>query len=175
MRRSLTIMTMTLMALALAAVPTLAGGGLHAGGGGGGLCRGFADGDVVELDDNCFDGTGHRLDAGATLTIRNRGQLPHTYTALDGSFDTGTLQPGEETELILTEPGVLPVRCTLHSDASGNGMSGLLVVEDNDVPMDMAAAEEEPAASRAWAWWLAGVAAVAGATGLAGRLVAARR
>lgn len=173
MSRILTMLTLVLMALAMSATPTLAGGG-YAGGGGHGECRGFAEGELIELDDNCFDGIGQQVAAGTRLTVRNRGQLPHTYTAVDGSFDTGTLEPGEATSLEVPEPGTWPVRCTLHSDAAGSGMAGLLVVSD-EVSMEPAAAGDDGEATGGWIWWVLGAAVTttAGAL-LARRLTGAR-
>jgi hypothetical protein len=124
MSRLVTTTVLTVLALALAA-PAFAGGV-----GGGGPCRGFSDGDELLLQDLCIDGIGHTVEVGTTLTVRNEGQIHHDLTAVDGSFGTGTLDPGEEAELELTEPGAVPVYCTLHASTDGYGMAGLLVVMD---------------------------------------------
>ncbi len=110
------------------AVPAvaLAGGGMRQAG----ACPGFAEGAEVSMLDGCFDGVAHFAAAGAALTIVNDGAAPHTYTAVDGSFDTGTMEAGEEFTLDGIAPGVYRVYCTLHGTASGNGMAGVLVVGD---------------------------------------------
>lgn len=131
MARTLVTLCGTVLLL-LVGVPALAGGGGH----GGSLCRGFSDGDRVALVDNCFDGIGHTVEVGTTLSVRNEGLLPHTLTAVDGSLDTGILQPGEVAQVELTEPGAIPIYCTLHATSDGQGMAGLLVVTtaDGEVP-----------------------------------------
>lgn len=115
--------------------------GAAAGGGGGGLgaCAGFASGDTVTMRDNCFEGTAH-FAGGDTITILNEGQMDHTYTAVDGAFDTGALRSGETAD-IDAEPGIHRVYCTLHSTPDGEGMAGVLIVGDPA----LAAAEIRPA------------------------------
>lgn len=122
--RMLTLTALTVTALAVA-IPALAGGGGHAGG----ACEAYASGDVTEvvLRDNCFAPVSATAPAAGTVTIRNDGRQPHTYTAVDGSFDTGVLQPGDSTTVELPKTsGTLPVYCTLHADAAGNGMAGTI-------------------------------------------------
>ena len=114
-----------LLAGALLLIPGTAYAG---GGGGGGICPGFAEGTVISMWDSCFSGTAHFAPAGASLTVSNDGGLPHTFTAADGSFDSGTLQPGETFELIVDEPQIVRVFCSLHGTAQGDGMAGVLVV-----------------------------------------------
>ena len=117
----------------------------------------------ARLEDNCFDGVGHVVPPGTALTVRNSGQLPHTYTAVDGSFDTGRLQPGESAELTDLAPGAWPVRCTLHSSVDGGGMTGMLVVADNP-GLELAAATSDATSSGGnLGWWLLAVAASTGA------------
>lgn len=105
----------------------MAGGG---GGGSGGPCSGFAEGDTVVMYDNCFSGIGQFAAAGTTLVIENAGELPHSFTAVDGSFDTGILQRNGRAEIELGEAGIVRVYCTLHGTAQGQGMAGLLIVGD---------------------------------------------
>lgn len=124
--RIITLAAVTAAAMATAA-PALAGGG----GGGGGPCPAYAPEDVTEivLLDNCFGPVSATAPAGTTLTIRNDGAQPHTYTAVDGSFDTGVLQPGDATTIELpATAGTLPVYCTLHADQDGNGMAGTITL-----------------------------------------------
>lgn len=124
--RILTLTALTIAALAIA-IPAIAGGGGHAGG----PCPAYSSGEVTEivLLDNCFDPVSTTAAAGSTVTIRNDGQQPHTYTAVDGSFDTGVLQSGDSTTVELPQAaGTLPVYCTLHADPAGNGMAGTITV-----------------------------------------------
>ncbi len=118
------------MLLALFLVALIPGVASAGGGGGGSLCPGFATGDTVSMLDSCSAGTAHFAPSGAPITVQNDGQLPHTITAVDGSFDSGQLQAGASYELNL-EPGVYKVFCTLHGSAEGNGMAGVLIVDES--------------------------------------------
>jgi hypothetical protein len=130
-----------LLTLALVLVPSTA---LAGGGGHGGPCASFAEGDTVLLQDFCFDGVAHFAETG-TLTIRNAGGMPHDYTDVDGAFGTGVLQPGE-TAIIDVEPGTYRVYCTLHASRDGHGMAGGLAVGE---PLD---AEPAAASSTTLPW-----------------------
>jgi plastocyanin len=99
-----------------------------AGGGGHGTCSGIANGTTIELRDNCFDGTVQIMATGRSLTVVNEGAVAHTYTAMDGSFDTGNLDPGETARITAPRDGIFPVFCSLHSSKQGEGMAGALVV-----------------------------------------------
>jgi plastocyanin len=122
--RILALVTLTVAALAVA-VPSLAGAG-------GSACPAYSNGDatLIVLLDNCFGPMSATAAAGATLTVRNDGQQHHTYTALDGSFDTGSIRPGESVTIEMPETaGVLPVYCTLHADGrEGVGMAGTIAL-----------------------------------------------
>jgi plastocyanin len=102
----------------------------YAGGGGVDLtgCPGYAEGATVVMQDSCFSGVAHFAPSDTTITVRNDGGLPHTLTAVDGSFDTGDVMPGESVELTFDEAGVYRVFCALHGTAAGEGMAGVLVV-----------------------------------------------
>lgn len=118
-----------------------AGGGVPVGGGG---CVGFSEGSSVALRDYCLDGAAHFGDADEPLAVVNEGRVAHDYTAVDGSFATGRLDPGESVELSDVEPGVHRVVCTLHSSPDGGGMAGVLIVGDVNGVAD-GASEAAPA------------------------------
>lgn len=124
MRRLLMAATLFL----LVPVPALAGGGGHMS-----QCPGFDSGTSVSMVDSCFSGTAHFVPSETTITIRNDGALPHTYTAVDGTFDTGELEAGGTSEVTVDEPGVYEVFCTLHGTADGGGMAGVLLVGEAEV------------------------------------------
>ena len=113
---------------------------LAGGGGGGGLCAGFASGDTLIMRDSCFEGTAHFASPGGTLVVSNEGSAPHSFTAVDGSFDTGLMQPGETTEIPLDADGIARVYCTLHGTVQGTGMAGVLVVGDPSLAGEAGAA-----------------------------------
>ncbi len=127
-----------LVLVAVAGLLAVPAGAAHAGGGGGGsICAGFAEGSAVAMFDSCFSGVAHFAPAG-TLTVTNEGGLPHTFTAVDGSFDSGVLESGARFEVELA-PGVHHVFCTLHGSAGGDGMAGVVLVGD-PTPEQLAAA-----------------------------------
>ncbi len=123
--RRLALLLMLFSSLALAPATALAGGGGNIS-----ACAGFATSPTVIMRDSCFEGIAHFAEAGATLEIRNEGQIPHSFTAIDGSFDTGSLEAGRSAKIELAEAGVYQVYCILHGTASGQGMAGVLLVGD---------------------------------------------
>lgn len=48
------------------------------------------------------------------VTWINKDSPPHTATAIDGSFDTGIIQPGKSGSAIVPAQGTVPYRCTIH-------------------------------------------------------------
>lgn len=153
--------------------------GVIAGGGhGGSVCDGFDTGSTVRMLDSCFAGTAHFTQTGSSVVIENEGRLPHTFTAADGSFDSGQISPGSSFELNLDTPGIYKVYCTLHGTAKGQGMAGVLVVgEVGDAEFASVNPEgtKSPVDSTAnnWPMALGVVVAAASATALA--LRASRR
>lgn len=114
---------LALVTLLVAAEPAGAGGGGH------GACAGFTRGAAVSVQDNCFQGTAHFVDRGSTVTVTNQGQATHDFTAVDGSFASGLLQPGQSYELTVDTAGAIPFYCSLHGTAAGSGMTGVLFVD----------------------------------------------
>jgi hypothetical protein len=148
-------------ALVIAVAGLTLGAGVASAGGVGftSLCPGFTEGTTISMLDSCFSGTAHFAPTGSPLVVSNDGELPHTLTAVDGSFTSDELQPGETFEITFDEPGVFEVFCTLHGTAAGEGMAGVLVVgEATPQPMSTgfdideiraAAAEGDQAVSEA--------------------------
>jgi plastocyanin len=68
---------------------------------------------------------------GTWVTWSNDGQDPHTVTAVDGSFDSGDLDPSEGFSWYFDQPGTFAYVCTLHP-----WMSGTIVVADDSQPSD---------------------------------------
>ena len=120
MRRVL-IVVATLMLIP--AVAYAGGGGVDTSG-----CAGYSEGTTVSMQDSCFSGVAHFAPSDTTITVRNEGGLPHTLTAVDGSFDTGDVMPGGTAELTFDEAGIYRVFCALHGTAAGEGMAGVVVV-----------------------------------------------
>jgi plastocyanin len=57
---------------------------------------------------------------------RNNDQLVHTVTANDGSFDSGSIQPGTTWRHTFTRPGTYVFHCTPHPF-----MRGVIIVRAN--------------------------------------------
>jgi LPXTG-motif cell wall-anchored protein len=81
-------------------------------------------GTVIQMGDNFFQPAQVTVPAGATVTWRNGGQRPHTATANNRAFDTGTVQPGAEASVTLANPGTYDYFCQFH-----DGMVGTIVVQ----------------------------------------------
>jgi plastocyanin len=59
---------------------------------------------TVTVDERGFTPRSLRVRSGEVVLLVNRGTGLHSFTA-DERFDTGRLHPGDETTLVLTEPG----------------------------------------------------------------------
>ncbi|HEV7662629.1 MAG TPA: hypothetical protein VGQ62_03770, partial [Chloroflexota bacterium] len=55
-----------------------------------------------------------KVPTGSWVTWSNGGQDAHTVTALDGSFDSGNLDPSEGFSMFFAEAGTFPYVCALH-------------------------------------------------------------
>ena len=51
---------------------------------------------------------------GSTVTWANEDIAPHTVTAIDGSFDSGSFDPEETYSRTFTERGRIELICTIH-------------------------------------------------------------
>ncbi len=60
---------------------------------------------------------------GTTIMWTNNGQVQHTVSAEDGSFDTGLIEPEERRSITFSRAGTFPFRCTPHPF-----MRGVIVV-----------------------------------------------
>jgi plastocyanin len=70
---------------------------------------------TITVDEDGFDPASLEVEAGEVVLLVNEGDELHSFTA-DERFDTGRMEPGDETTLVLTEPGEIPYR-DLESDA----------------------------------------------------------
>lgn len=83
----------------------------------------------VTLLDASFQPAEITIPAGTTVEWIDTGLLPHTVTAVDGSFDSGTLQNGDTFRHTFEEPGSYPYYCQFHGTPDGSGMAGVVIVE----------------------------------------------
>ncbi|MGV3760389.1 MAG: cupredoxin domain-containing protein [Actinomycetota bacterium] len=72
---------------------------------------------TITVDEDGFDPATLEVRSGEVVLLVNDGDDLHSFTA-EERFDTGRMEPGEETTLLLTEPGEIPYR-DLESDAAG--------------------------------------------------------
>jgi plastocyanin len=82
----------------------------------------------VDAVDDAFQPSQITVDAGDEVNWSSSGQNPHTVTADDGSFGSGTLQPGESFSTTFDAAGSFAYYCEFHGGAGGTGMSGVVVV-----------------------------------------------
>jgi plastocyanin len=57
--------------------------------------------------------------AGTVLTVINNDTAPHTFTAEDGSFDSGALNPEDAFQVTLDTPGTYTYFCAFHPSMTG--------------------------------------------------------
>lgn len=74
---------------------------------------------TIEIEGFSF-GAPLEITAGTTVTVVNRDSVPHTWTADDGSFDSGRLSPGESFTITLTQPGEFTFYCQIHPSMTGS-------------------------------------------------------
>jgi LPXTG-motif cell wall-anchored protein len=65
------------------------------------------------------------INAGDTVTWTNNATDAHTATADDGSFDSGTVDPGASFSKTFNTPGTIAYHCSFHQSL---GMVGTIVV-----------------------------------------------
>jgi plastocyanin len=64
-----------------------------------------------------------QVSVGDTVTWTNNDAVPHTATADDGSFDTGSISQGESASITFDTPGTYTYKCAFHP-----GMTATIVV-----------------------------------------------
>ncbi len=74
----------------------------------------------VEIVDFAYDPDPVTVEEGGKVTWINRDSDPHTATAEDGSFDTGTLEEGKLKSESFKEPGTYSYICSIHPDMKGS-------------------------------------------------------
>ncbi len=56
---------------------------------------------------------------GTTVIVRNDDSAPHTWTADDGAFDSGSIDGGDTFEFTVTEVGAFAFHCNFHPSMTG--------------------------------------------------------
>ena len=57
--------------------------------------------------------------AGDSVVFTNKDGAPHTATALDGSFNTGTLKKGKSGTITVAAAGTFKYKCKFHPKMKG--------------------------------------------------------
>jgi plastocyanin len=101
-----------------------------------------AEGEAVEIQDFLFAPDSLTIPVGTTVTWTNAGEAPHTATADDGAFDSGSLAPGESFSFTFEEAGEFPYHCDVHPRMQAT----IIVTDEEEQPTEEATEEptEEP-------------------------------
>ena len=97
---------------------------------------------TVSIQDFFFDPGQLTVSPGTTVTWVNDGQAPHTTTADDGTWDSGTLRPGEDFSFTFDQPGTYTYHCSIHPD-----MTASVKVSGGGEATSSASASMSPSAS----------------------------
>lgn len=73
----------------------------------------------VEIVDFAYDPEPVQVETGGKVIWQNEDSAPHTATADDGSFDTGTLEEGKIKSESFKEPGTYTYFCEIHPTMHG--------------------------------------------------------
>lgn len=70
------------------------------------------------------------IKAGTTVIWTSEDSAPHTVTADDGLFDSGTIRRGGSFSYTFTQSGEYPYYCAFHGAPGGGGMAGTIIVTE---------------------------------------------
>ena len=73
----------------------------------------------VEIEDFAYYPDPVTIEVGGKVTWQNEDSAPHTATAEEGSFDTGTLEEGKLKSETFKEPGTYTYICSIHPQMHG--------------------------------------------------------
>ncbi len=82
----------------------------------------------ISINDFNFQPNEITLPVGSTVEWKVTGQNPHTITADDNSFKSGTLTPGAIFKYTFTKVGTYLYYCEFHGYKGGQGMAGAVTV-----------------------------------------------
>jgi len=74
---------------------------------------------AVSIVNFAYDPNPTTVAVGDTVTWTNNDGVPHTVTANDGSFQSGTMQPGDSYSFTFSAPGSFDYHCEFHANMSG--------------------------------------------------------
>ena len=82
----------------------------------------------ISMTDDMFTPKNITVRAGTTIKWVNNGVHPHTVTAEDGTFDSGTINSAGIYSRTFSSAGYYPYYCRFHGAAGGYGMAGVITV-----------------------------------------------
>ena len=62
---------------------------------------------TITVDDDGYEPADLEVRAGDVVLLVNEGDEPHSFSTDDGALETGRMQPGDATTLVLRDPQVL--------------------------------------------------------------------
>jgi plastocyanin len=74
---------------------------------------------TITMADFAFTGA-TTVGVGETVTVMNEDNVAHTWTAVDGDFDSGNLAEGESFEHAFDEAGEFDFFCSIHPTMTGS-------------------------------------------------------
>jgi plastocyanin len=74
----------------------------------------FSDQLAIDIKGFAFNPQNATVKVGTQVTWTNKDSAPHTVTASDRSFDSGTLNQGQSFTFQFTTPGTFSYACTIH-------------------------------------------------------------
>ena len=75
--------------------------------------------DSVEIAGFEYDPSSIEVSAGSEIAVTNSDSAPHTLTAVDESFDSGTIDGDAEGSVTVDEPGTYEYFCEIHPYMKG--------------------------------------------------------
>ena len=79
---------------------------------------------TIRVDEDGYEPSELTIESGDVVLLVNDGAEEHSFTAADQEFDTGRMEPGDETTLVLVDPDQITFFDTADRDHEGT-----LVVE----------------------------------------------
>jgi plastocyanin len=76
------------------------------------------EGAVITIAGFAFSGV-TEVPVGTTVTVTNADSTTHTWTADDGTFDSGGIAPNGSFSFTFTEAGEFPYHCNIHRSMKG--------------------------------------------------------
>jgi plastocyanin len=76
-------------------------------------------GNQVTIQNFSFGPGALTVSAGTTVTWTNSDSVTHTVTAMDGSFDSSNLEPGQQFSFTFSLPGTYTYHCSIHPFMTG--------------------------------------------------------